>query len=500
MRRQDITLRRAARQGDAQAILEMARRYLGGVGVPRHVALGLQYLQAHRTTADAAVLACKCLGLHELIEHDQMDLLPLAAAVDPQVRAKLAIWRVLEGKMSDGLEMLQECEPAGVDLAKTLSGAPADGQLSALLKLLTELGEIDGSVVALAAAKRACDQKDLPRLCRLLRASIDLQAPACITNPWVFKAVVISEALGTPLQQLDPPDVHGALEQASAGQDPQAWFILGRALCGLSCGPNPAAALVKRDNLRKGAAYLIRAADAGYTQAWLHLYRLNSNARCSVANPEMARFCLEKAAAGGHAEAQRRLGALILRESTTVQTMEQAVGWLHLAAAQNDLYAQDLLRSLVLPVEGDSEEAESALLQVHRVDPWLAARLRLAREFGLTKQEALSLDPFSGARPWGLVTGFNPYLTQSKLSAPRVVPACTAAAHEALKQAMSLFSVSDHDSHAPLRSQVQRRHLAQMDINEDLFFAEANSSERDRVRIGTRWAHHARGRLQAALA
>lgn len=499
MRREDIRLRRAARQGDPQAMLEMARRYLLGVAVPRHVSLGLQYLKLHRTAPDAAVLICKSLGLHELVEHDQTDLLPLAATLAPEVRVKLAVWRVLEGEVSEGMEMLQECEPGSDELAK-LSSVAADRQLTTLLKWLTDAGEGNGSVIALAAAKRAYGQENLSRFCRFLRAAIDLQAPACITNPWVAKAVGMSEVQGNAVQHLHPQEIQGALEEAGACLDAHAWFTLGRALCGLPCGPNLPGALVKRDNLRKGSAFLIRAADAGFTQAWLHLYRLNSNARSSVANPEMARFCLEKAAAAGHSEAQRRLGALILRESATVQTMEQAVTWLHLAASQEDLHAQDLLRSLVLPVEGDANEAESALARVRNVDAWLAARLRLAREFGLTKQEALSFDPVSGARPWGLVTGFNPYLTQSKLSAPRVVPATSPAAHDALRQAVALFSISDQDSKALLRSQLQRRHLASLDIDEDLFFADANSIERDRVRIGTRWAHHARTRLQAALA
>lgn len=499
MRREDITLRRAARRGDTQAMLEIAERYLMGVGVPRHVVLGLQYLKAHRTTPDAAALACKCLGLDELIEHDQLDLLPIAAALSTKVRAKLAVWRILEGEVSEGVEMLQGCKPVGMDLPK-IQSEPPDRQLTTLLKCLAELGEINGSVVALAAAKRACGQENLPRLCILLHAATELRASVRATNAWIFKAVALSEAQDIPIQHLKPQDVQGALEQAATDMNPQAWFILGRALCGLPCGPNPANNLVKRENLRKGTAFLLRAADAGYTQAWLHLYRLNSNARCSVANPEMARFCLEKAAAAGHPEAQRRLGALILRESTAVQTMEQAITWLHLAAAQNDLYAQDLLRSLVLPVQGDVDEAESSLARVQQVDAWLAARLRLAREFGLTKQEALALDPASAARPWGLVTGFNPHLTQSKLSAPRLVPATTPTAQEALRQAVTLFSLSDQDSHVQRRSSVQRRRLALLDIDEDLFFADANSNERDRVRIGTRWAHHARTRLQAALA
>lgn len=214
----------------------------------------------------------------------------------------------------------------------------------------------------------------------------------------------------------------------------------------------------------------------------------------------MARFCLEKAAAAGQPEAQRRLGALILSRSRTVAEVEDAVGWLHRAAEQRDTHASDLLRSLVLPVDGDPYEAEAVLSNIERTDPWLAARLRLAREFGLTKQEAISLDPIAAERPWGLVTTANPYLSHSKLSAPRAVPAVSPAAMSALRHAAALFSrASYNELDSTQRSNSQRRRLAHLALDETLFFPTADSSERDRVRIGTRWAHHARTLLLQAL-
>jgi TPR repeat protein len=500
LRREDITLRRAARAGDIQAAFEMARRYLSGSGMPKNIAVGLQYLLPQRASAEAAMLVCRCLPLHELIEHGQIDLLSLYGDLDPQLRVKLGVWQVLAGRLEDGLEALRESLPRGSCTGELWNAYPPSQGWVAVLEHLGSLGIVDARAVALASAKRACLDADLERFSRTLRLAIDLKTADSLTREWIYKAVTLSLAQHRAVLHLDAHHIHAALEFAAAGLDPQPWLILGLALCGLPCGPNPAAALVTRENLRKGTALLMRAAHAGYTEAWLHLHKLSSNPRCSVANPEMARFFLEKAAAAGHSEAQRRLGALILSRSRTLVETEGAVGWLHLAAQQRDAYASDLLRSLVLPVDGDPHDAEAALSDIERIDPWLSARLRLAREFGLTKQEALSLDPIAAERPWGLVTTAIPYLSHNKLSAPRVVPAVSPAAVSALRHAVVLFSrASYHELDSAQRSNSQRRRLAHLALDETLFFPNADSSERDRVRIGTRWAHHARTLLLGAL-
>lgn len=501
MRKEDLTLRKAARQGDAQAILRLARRYLeGSRDIPRHVSLGLQYLRPQRASPDAAKLVCECLALDELVAHGQLDILPLAAALSPTARVKLAIWHVLEGRWEEGLESLQACEPEGENLLALWAASSEETRLRILLEHLAGHGVVRASAVAMAAARHACVNGNLEQFTFTLRTAIDLGTPPTISQEWIYKAVVLSEAQNVKLRHLQADAVHDALDEASARGDARAWFILGRALCSFECGPNPATALVRRENVRKGAALLVRAADSGYGQAWLDLYRLHSNARCSVANPEMARFCLEKGASAGDSEAQRRLGALMLREASTVHTMERAVTLLHLAAKQQDSHARHLLESLVLHVDGDDEDAAEALRVVQKADPLLAARLRVSRAFCLTKQEALCLDPVAASRPWGLVTTLNPYLSQSKLAAPRVVPALTTAATEALRASVALFSTAAAEFDGAAPAQGQRRLLADLGVDEELFFAGVSSSERDRVRIGTRWAHHAREQLRAALA
>jgi TPR repeat protein len=232
---------------------------------------------------------------------------------------------------------------------------------------------------------------------------------------------------------------------------------------------------------------------------------MHGDHRLSVANPQMARFCLEKAALAGQTEAQRKLGALMLRAADTLDDSEAAIGWLHQAADKGDEHARALLQSLVLPLDGDEAQAESAIELVRRDDPWLAVRLQLARQFGLTKLEALCVDPVDGLRPWGLVVGKNPFISQIRLSAARAIPSLGAAALEAARRAAAFFSQSKREAPAfegdlRRRSLRQRRVFERLGLDESLFFANANATTLDALRLGPKWAFRAREPLQQALA
>jgi hypothetical protein len=257
--------------------------------------------------------------------------------------------------------------------------------------------------------------------------------------------------------------------------------------------------------MRKGVALLLRAADAGRDEAWLHLYRMHGDHSLSVANPQMARFCLEKAALGGQVEAQRKLGALLLRAADTLADSEQAIEWLQKAARADDAHARALLQSLVLPTDGDDAQADAAIELVRRDDPWLAVRMQLARRFGLTKLEALCVDPADGLRPWGLVVGKNPFISQIRLSAARAVPALSVAAMDAARRAASFFGQASRDAQAfegdlRRRSLRQRRTFERLGLDEAMFFANASSMTLEALRLGPKWAFRAKAPLQLALA
>jgi TPR repeat protein len=481
MRRQDIQLLASARQGDNAARLEVARRYLlGAEGFPRHVATGLEYL-AHASTRElpqAATLIAESLPLPELLRRGHDSALDRAAAHSALARAKRAAWHV------------------------TANGAPP----AEVRRALATCGEADAAAVALIAAERALPNAEMERIGACLRNAIELRAELTAElAALVVEAVRLAEARGVPLRGLDAEHLLAALEQRADRGDRDAAYSFGRGLCGIASSALPPWVFADKLNLRKGAAFLLRAADAGVDAAWLHLYRLCADHRLSIANPEMARFFLEKAAERGQPEAERKLGALLLREASSLAASEQAIQWLHRAAAQGDAPAHELLRSLVLPVPGAADVAAAAIEQVRRSDPWLALRLELARQFGLTKLEALCVDPVDGLRPWGLVVGRNPFITQQRLSAPRAVPALSPAALDAARRAATWFSEAQRDravveGDLRRRSLRQRRLFERLDLDDTLFFAEATSMRLEALRLGPKWAFRARQSLSLALA
>lgn len=511
MRRHDIQLRAAARQGDITAKKEMARKYLLGIdGFARHPPTGLEYLAdvAAVDRAGAARLMAECLRLEEILRYDQIGMLRDAAVSSHVAQVKLGAWLLATGDQTEGLAQFEKASIGGhasaaAALQACRNARPQD-MLRAVLECLAGLKFLNAPAIALAAARTMHAKKELRRMTLALGAALamnpQMDDEAC---DLVLGAVRLAERQGQQLADLSVEHVQASLEQR-AQSDPEAWFTLGRALSGISCGPLAPQRLVKGPNLRKGAALLVRAADSGQSEAWLHLYRLNSDHRCSVANPHMARFYLEKAAAGGHAEAQRRLGTLMMRESASLAGSERAIGWLFQASTQGDVHAKTLLASLVLSLKGSDEDAMAAISELQKSDPWLATRLRLSRQFGLTKLEALTVDPVEGLRPWGLVVGQNPFISQVRLSAPRAIPAVSASALADLRSAATFFS-SHHKNSTSIegdlrrRSATQRRIFQRYDLEEAMFFASASSSVRDSMRIGTRWAHHSRQTLQLAL-
>jgi TPR repeat protein len=371
---------------------------------------------------------------------------------------------------------------------------------------LTASGDLKGALVATIAAQQALAERDLKRLAASLRTALALTPSA---GPelaeLVAAAVRLAEEQAKPLVGLDPQAIEAALDTRTSRGDRDAAYALGRALCGIACGVLAPRLLATGANMRKGVALLLRAADAGREEAWLHLYRMHGDHSLSVANPQMARFCLEKAALGGQVEAQRKLGALMLRAADTLADSEQAIEWLHQAAQADDAHARTLLQSLVLPLDGDDAPAASAIELVRRDDPWLAVRMQLARQFGLTKLEALCVDPADGLRPWGLVVGKNPFISQIRLSAARAIPALSAAAMDVARRAASFFGQASRDAQAfegdlRRRSLRQRRAFERHGLDESMFFANASSMTLEALRLGPKWAFRAKEPLQLALA
>jgi TPR repeat protein len=508
-----------ARSGDAKARCEVAQRYLlGSDGFPRHFASAVEYLSLAAVLAlpEAARVVAECMTLNEILQARLLGALERAAEAGLAVaQAKLGAWRLVRHVGSDsGIKLLRAAARQGQFAAQAALEPLDDGQdlpapvpaLQLALQAMARHQMLDPLALARAGADDALAAADLHSTCTALAAALALGEPACgEVADQVVRAIDMAEAAGQLPPSLAAPVVEPVLEARACAGDRVAAYALGRALCGIPLGGLPARAIAEGQNIRKGAALLLRAADAGRDEAWLHLYRLHADHQLSVANPQMARFFLEKAASSGLPEAQRMLGALLLRGASTLQDSEQALGWLHQAALHGDPLARVLQRSLLLPLEGDDDEAEAAIAAVEGHDRWLAARLRIARDFGLTKLEALCFDPVSGRRPWGLVVGKNPFISQIRLSAPRAIPALTAQALQHLNSAGELFErhageADRHEGDLRRRSLTQRRLFARLGLHEPMFFAVVSSDALDSFRLGSKWAHRARQPLRMALA
>jgi len=516
MRRQNVQLIALARQGDPIARCEVGRRYLLGTdGFPRHVQTGIDYLthtSLHQNT-EAARIVADSLPLQEIVQHGLVPLLARAARTDSvAANLKHAVWLLAAGgdERSACRHLATAAAGGHLGAKRALHAVQAPGgaqaSLHAALRALASSTEMDGVEVALIAARSALDASDLDRLLSALGAAFGLRATAGPEiDELVVQAVRLAESMQRGLAHLSAQQVQDSLDRRAHQGDASAAYALGRALCGIDCGALAADQLTPSSAVRRGTALLFRAADAGCTDAWLHLYRLHADQRLSVANSQMARFCLEKAATLGQQQAQTKLGALMLRSAGSLGESEQAIAWLHKAATQGDAHAFDLLRSLHLPVLGADADARAAIEQLRDEHPWLAMRLQLSRDFGLTKLEALCVDPVDGMRPWGLVVGKNPFVVQSRLSAPRAIPALTAAALDNLQRTAMVFSELGRDGHAlegdaRRRSLVQRRAFERLRLDEAMFFARAGTQVLDTLRQGPRWAFRAKTQLQVALA
>ena len=514
MRRQEIQLLAAARQGDVAARFEAGRRYLLGCeGFRRHPSTALDYLTHSRVVelAQAAILIAQNLSLDELLSFGQEKALRRAAAGNcVAAQVKLSAWQLVRhGEAGDGLAWLRAAaggaDRAAVRALAALGKHPIDGKLADVLLALFADEQIATLSLIARAAGEVLMERDLAGLRRCLRAALGVTAlPGDPFADLTVEAVHLAEQTAGSLEGIPVAWIETSLEASCGHGHQRAAYALGRSLCGIACGSLHAAGLVEHSNMRKGAALLLRAADGGFDEAWLHLYRLHSDNRSSVSNPTMARFFLEKAASRGFAEAQRKLGALLLREANTIAESEQAIEWLFRAAGAADLFARHLLETLVLPLAGTDAQATAVIEEIQRHDPWLAVRLRLSRDFGLTKLEALTVDPVQGERAWGLVVGRNPFISQTRLSAPRAVPALSPAILVDLRRAAAFFEqargkAGGIEGDLRRRSLVQRRAFERHHLVETMFFAKVSSTVLDALRHGPKWAFRSRQPLQSAF-
>lgn len=492
MRREDIVLREAARQGEPQACLEMAARlFAGKQGFAQNFKLGLAYLQQELDNGAPAaiVLVAGMVPLEVLMAQNAEPVLAAAARRDaPPALLKLGLWRLLaNGTCSEARDWL--ARSGLVDPAWDLHALDGPAELARFLAQPALRGMLDAKEALLAAARDALRLQRLADACRCIAAAAQLAPSGRRLAEAVSSAVQLAAASGSRLA-LPVALVEASLASRCARGEVEAQFGLGCALAGMPYGRLQPQALAMRSNLRRAAALLLRAADAGRSEAWLKLFEIASDARSAAGNQEAARFFLEKAASLGIVQARRILGALVLKEATCLETAEPGVHWLSKAADQGDGAAHALLETLVLPLPELPPAVESSIVErVRAVDAELGARLALARAFHLTRKEALNFNARRDVRGWGLLIPG----TSNENPKGRLAPAVHEPMKAALHHAASFFSGSRTLEHAfPLqKGRTQRQVFEALSISDHMFFA---------PEIGRSWSHHGFGRHWAARA
>ena len=195
-------------------------------------------------------------------------------------------------------------------------------------------------------------------------------------------------------------------------------------------------------NFKRAIRWLTLAGEQGEPDAWFALSRIYGKPEFSQRSVAEAQVCLERAAELGHRVAQCECGMVAWRHRRHQADGDvRAVYWLQKAAAQGCEQAQQQLDRIALkPRQAPWLQALApAALQALAVrQPLLAARLTLARAFGLNRAEALLLDVKAADHGHCLVIDIRASYGRSKR---RLVALRTAQERQLLDQVVAQFDL-----------------------------------------------------------
>ncbi len=499
MRRENIRLRALARSGDVDARLKLGGFYLEGTtDFPRNIKLALEYLSSPAKVykKETALIICKHLCIIEIIENFQIESLRIAAMFGNEARIKLLSLLIVKNNQEEIKSLVNKDDSILCKRIRMLFSEFRQVEYKLILNEIAISYNIPVMEIVAIEARSALmegNYKKAEEIISLVSQSSQ-NIPDSIYDI-VTKILTAAEERSYEIRKIDPSLIESSLNHSAEKNNKNACYLLGRMLAGFRVESKEHSSLSTTVNLRKAAALLLKAADAGRKEAWLDLFYLCSDYRSSVGNPSMARFCLEKASLFGIQEAKRRLGIITLKDARGIEQMEKGLSLLYESSINGDLISNSIIKTLVLDVQGREEDADSGIAEVQQIAPLLATRLRLARHFGLTKLEALSINPTTAIRPWGLVVEPSSYIKKGSLSEPRAVPAASREAIECIRKAAMEFAPNGEiadllEGSFRARSLKQRRIFQRINLQENLFFSQANSSQRDALRIGTRWAQN----------
>lgn len=490
--REELGLIRGARGGRPDAQLALGRLYLyGSAGLPKSLPTALHWLD--RAAQQGCFQACELIGVHIPVELARQSARPLAQwyerAYDAGVlRAGVVLAQLtLEqqagqavdpARRSKALRALESAARAGVPDAQWLfarhHGAqlPAPAPARAAPAERTEAGE--------RWLKRAADngvppareslleslwqggerqrylERALPQARALLRGA-DAGVPASLTAD---DARMLSRC-AQAMDELPDAALHGAeirrlYDMAASENEPQAQMAVGLWQARMQADGRRIAVGAGSANFKKAIRWLALAGEQGLAQAWYALSRIYIKPEFSQRNVADAQRYLERAAEMGYRDAQLECGGNAWRARRENENNDvRAVYWLQKAAAQGCPQAAASLHKIAPRggADGFARLAAQASPALAMSYPLLAARLRLATLFQLSRAEALLLDVRAADQGHCLVIDIRGSYGRSKR---RLVALATVQERRALDEILQRFGNTDTGPGGPEGNYRQR--------------------------------------------
>lgn len=434
--REEVALLNAARAGIATAQIALAKRYLSGSsGLPQNVATGLYWLE--RAAQQEMPEAWSLIGSH----------VPYDVAVRAPDRQAVCHWyeRAFDsGNIQAGLVLAKLVFTAGASPQtpalrskawQALEYAAEQGIPDAQWLLAEQLAQNDGITVRRDEVEVRSDLNPATPTryldwARRAAANGQLQAHRLLADHawqhadermYLHWAIPLAHALiaGAPnsasaTDQLRSNDIvllsrcvralfHSGdinntaiakfAEAAARAGDKWAQLYLGLWLAKMDEEGRRIAGSGRLVNYRKALQWLTLAGQQGVASAWYVAARIHFNPHVASRNTADAEHYLVRAAEGGHRGAQLEWANRLWRKRATVSGNDlQAVYWLQQAAAQGCPQAAAALGKCASPSQC-ADWAARALRAAHvKLDPLMAARLKVAACFGLTEREAMLIN------------------------------------------------------------------------------------------------------------
>ena len=442
--REELALIRAARGGQPEAQLSLGRLYLyGSAGLPKSLPTALHWLD--RAAQRGCTAACELIGAHipaelalqsdrpvaQWYEHAwdrgvlragmvlaQLQLHSGAAATPQQAarrdKARLALEAAVRAGVPEAASLMQlyqaqdAARGAGAAIANA-AASPAAGRTSpdAAPASAEPLVQRAPTAPALALRDRLWQAGDLagflecalPQARALVAGHHGGRAPASVEPDDVTllsRCVQALEATGAAGRDAEAGAEMVLLRDiAAAENDPYCLMALGLWQARMQVDGKRISAGSGSANFKKAIRSLTLAGEQGMAEAWYALSRIYIKPEFSQRNVSDAQRYLERAAEMGYRDAQLECGNSAWRARRENENNDvRALYWLRKAAAAGCTQAAEALQRFVPRPQACSFAALAAQAPAELDEhyPLLAARLRLATVFHLSRAEALLLD------------------------------------------------------------------------------------------------------------